>query len=205
MLRVKLHRVTHPTCPLRSSHRQKPKTLHKPGAQSRAAIGQVSSRFPSSTTKTQEINIGKTRHAPYFRDSALDLGARTPALESSGSCVSHIPATQKHIIATFTFPPASFTHTATMARTPPQPPPSFAISPAQLLSETEALIAASQALHDRLARDLTPATASFATVLAPLLRDDDAAARRQCILRIFGSVAPAPALRDAARAAEQLT
>lgn len=94
---------------------------------------------------------------------------------------------------------------ASTLKSPPQSPPDFAIAPAQLLSETQALIASSDALQDALAQRLTPADATFANVLLPLLHDDHRAARRLCIFRIFSSVAEAPELRDAARAAEQLT
>ncbi|KAH7122151.1 hypothetical protein B0J13DRAFT_589447 [Dactylonectria estremocensis] len=90
-------------------------------------------------------------------------------------------------------------------KTPPQPPPSFAVAPAQLLAETESLIGITQALEDRLAESLTPATARFDSVLLPLLRDDHAAARSLCVFRIFTSVAAGPDLRDAARKAEQMT
>ncbi|KAK7418303.1 hypothetical protein QQX98_004089, partial [Neonectria punicea] len=74
-----------------------------------------------------------------------------------------------------------------------------------LLAETAALIAASHALQDSLVAALTPETATFANLLRPLLHDDHRAARRLCLFRIFASVAPAPDLRDAARAAEQVT
>ncbi|KAH7156747.1 hypothetical protein EDB81DRAFT_881049 [Dactylonectria macrodidyma] len=94
---------------------------------------------------------------------------------------------------------------ATKSKTPPQPPPSFAVAPAQLLAETESLIGGTQALEDRLVENVTPASASFESVLRPLLRDDHAAARKLCVFRIFTSVAADPELRDAARKAEQMT
>lgn len=87
---------------------------------------------------------------------------------------------------------------------PPQPPPSFAISPSDLLSQTQAIITASTSLEDALVSSLTLSTATFSTLVRPILRDDHAASQKLLIFRIFSSVAPDKALREAAREAEQL-
>lgn len=84
------------------------------------------------------------------------------------------------------------------------PPPSFDVAAQQLLDETIEIIHASKALQDRLARELTPETATFETLLLPLLHDDHEASRRLCIYRLFSSVSEDVALRDASRRAEQM-
>lgn len=89
--------------------------------------------------------------------------------------------------------------------TPPQPPSTFGIEPDRILSETQSIIDATTALEDQLASQLTPSTASFDNLLLPILHNDHAAARRLLIFRIFSSVSPDSALREASRKAEQLT
>ncbi|KAI5459090.1 hypothetical protein BGZ63DRAFT_426394 [Mariannaea sp. PMI_226] len=90
-----------------------------------------------------------------------------------------------------------------LPKSPPQPPPSFAFSPSTLLAETEAIITATTSLEDSLVASLTPSTATFDSLVRPLLRDDHAASRKLCIFRIFSSVSPAKELRDAGRTCEQ--
>ena len=51
---------------------------------------------------------------------------------------------------------------------------------------------------------LAPATATFATVLIPLIDDHNLAACRLNIFRLLGSVSPSPELRDASRKIEKL-
>ncbi|KAH6887750.1 hypothetical protein B0T10DRAFT_406448 [Thelonectria olida] len=87
---------------------------------------------------------------------------------------------------------------------PPQSPPSFSIAPSTLLADTETIINATKSLEDALASSLTPSTASFTTLVKPLLRDDHLSSQKLLIFRIFSSVAPSKDLRDASREAEQL-
>jgi metallopeptidase MepB len=89
-------------------------------------------------------------------------------------------------------------------RTPPQLPPSFRYTPESLLTETTTILNASIQLRDRLVISLSPATATFATVLVPLIDDHNLAACHLNIFRLLGSVSPSPELRDASRKAEKL-
>ncbi|KAM5364232.1 hypothetical protein ACJZ2D_011610 [Fusarium nematophilum] len=90
-------------------------------------------------------------------------------------------------------------------RTPPQPPPSFTTTPSALLSQTSARIASTASLHTSLASSLTPSTATFKTLLLPILHDDHQVSKESCISRLFSSVSEDAALRDASRAAEEMS
>jgi len=59
-------------------------------------------------------------------------------------------------------------------------------------------------LRDKLAMTLTPATATFASVLIPFIDDENLAACRLKIFRLLGSVSPSSMLRDTSREAENL-
>ncbi|SPO05170.1 related to PRD1 - proteinase yscD [Cephalotrichum gorgonifer] len=90
------------------------------------------------------------------------------------------------------------------SKVPPQSPPSFDLTPSSLLSEAASIIAKTRALEDRLAETLTPETATFSNLVAPLTADDTTAGSRTSILTLPASVSPDKALRDAAREAQRL-
>ena len=84
-------------------------------------------------------------------------------------------------------------------------PPTFAhITPEFILSETTSVLTTSRRLRDHLACSLTPKAATFASVLVPLIDDENTANRRLKPLVFLASVAPAAELRDAARKVEKL-
>lgn len=90
------------------------------------------------------------------------------------------------------------------SRTPPQSPPSFNVTPQEILDETQLIITSTTQLEDQLAQQLTPSTATFENLLLPILHEDHRSARRLLIFRIFSSVAESAPLRDASRKAEQM-
>lgn len=100
--------------------------------------------------------------------------------------------------------PMSSTPTPRPPRTPPQGLPSFTLTPDSLLSETHSIIERTRKLEDHLASTLTPETATFANLIAPLAADDAASRARTSILTLPASVSADQSLRDAAREAEKL-
>lgn len=89
-------------------------------------------------------------------------------------------------------------------KSPPQPPPSFDLTPSTLLSEARSIIARTRELEDHLARTLSPSTATFANLVGPLTSDDSTSSARTRILTLPASVSPDKDLRDAAREAQNL-
>ncbi|GKU05161.1 prd1-proteinase yscd [Fusarium langsethiae] len=86
----------------------------------------------------------------------------------------------------------------------PQPPPSFTLSPAEILSQTTDLISNTTALEDSLVSSLTPSTATFSSLLTPILKDDHAVSKKTLLIRLFSSVSEDKDLRDASRTAEEM-
>ncbi|KAM0563059.1 hypothetical protein ACHAPJ_001903 [Fusarium lateritium] len=89
-------------------------------------------------------------------------------------------------------------------RTPPQPPTSFTTTPSAILTQTTSLISSTTALEDSLVSSLTPSTATFSSLLTPMLRDDHAVSKATLIIRLFSSVSEDKDLRDASRTAEEM-
>ncbi|KAL6923116.1 hypothetical protein FSST1_000390 [Fusarium sambucinum] len=90
------------------------------------------------------------------------------------------------------------------SRKPPQPPPSFTHSPSEILSQTTNLISTTKALEDSLVASLTPSTATFSSLLMPVLNDDHAISKKTLLIRLFSSVSEDKELRDASRTAEEM-
>lgn len=91
-----------------------------------------------------------------------------------------------------------------MSRQPPQTPPLFKATPASVLSDTERLIEASRQVHDRIAATVSPETASFDNVIAPLAHIENARIWGACIPVFYNSVSTDPALRKASQQAQAL-
>ncbi|RKL47792.1 hypothetical protein BFJ72_g2023 [Fusarium proliferatum] len=91
-----------------------------------------------------------------------------------------------------------------MSRKPPKPPPSFTTTPSAILSQTSSLITSTTALEDELSSTLTPSTATFSSLLTPILNDDHAVSKQTLIIRLFSSVSEDKDLRDASRTAEEM-
>ncbi|KAM0197750.1 hypothetical protein ACHAPI_004475 [Fusarium lateritium] len=89
-------------------------------------------------------------------------------------------------------------------KTPPQPPPSFSTTSSAILAQTSSLISSTTALEDTLVSSLTPSTATFSTLIKPMLRDDHAVSKETLIIRLFSSVSEDKELRDASRTAEEM-
>ena len=89
-------------------------------------------------------------------------------------------------------------------RTAPQKPPSFSgFTPEAIQDEVELILTASQALRDRLATTLTPANATFANLVRPLLDDMNKSKCRTVILGILlARTSPDAAVRQASRDAQ---
>ncbi|KAM0300043.1 hypothetical protein HYE67_005658 [Fusarium culmorum] len=90
------------------------------------------------------------------------------------------------------------------SKTPPQPPPSFTTTPSEILSQTTNLISSTTALEDSLVSSLTPSTATFSSLLTPILKEDHAVSKKTLLIRLFSSVSEDKDLRDASRTAEEM-
>lgn len=90
------------------------------------------------------------------------------------------------------------------SKTPPQPPPSFNVTPSEILNQTSNLISSTTALEDSLVSSLTPQTATFTSFLTPILKDDHVVSKQTLIIRLFSSVSEDKDLRDASRTAEEM-
>ncbi|RGP60539.1 prd1- ase yscd [Fusarium longipes] len=90
------------------------------------------------------------------------------------------------------------------SRSIPQPPPSFNLTASEILCQTTDLIASTTFLEDALVSSLTPSTATFSSLLTPILNDDHAVSKKTLIIRLFSSVSEDKDLRDASRTAEEM-
>lgn len=91
-----------------------------------------------------------------------------------------------------------------MLQQPPQNPPLFKATPASVLLDAERLIESSRQVHNHIAAAVSPATASFDNVIAPLAHADNARILGERILRFYVSASTDPELREASRQAGAL-
>ncbi|KAF3922778.1 Saccharolysin [Arthrobotrys entomopaga] len=86
----------------------------------------------------------------------------------------------------------------------PQKPPTFLHTPDSLLSDTKALIEKSRSTLDKLAKDVTPETATFENVIAPLAADENDMGIEAHILGFYQYVSPDAEMREASSQADKL-
>lgn len=86
---------------------------------------------------------------------------------------------------------------------PPQAPPLFTHTPSSLLLTTDAFLANTKALQDKIAADVTPETATFENALLPFAQDDNQVALESSIVGFYQAVSTDPELRDASTEAEK--
>ncbi|KAF3200987.1 hypothetical protein TWF106_003095 [Orbilia oligospora] len=86
----------------------------------------------------------------------------------------------------------------------PQAPPIFKHDPESLIHDTKALIEKSRNTLDRLARDITPETATFENVIAPLAADENDMGLSSHILGFYQYVSSDPKIREASSEADKL-
>ncbi|EGX49150.1 hypothetical protein TWF173_002958 [Orbilia oligospora] len=86
----------------------------------------------------------------------------------------------------------------------PQAPPIFKHDPESLIHDTKALIEKSRSTLDRLARDITPETATFENVIAPLAADENDMGLSSHILGFYQYVSSDPKIREASSEADKL-
>ncbi|KAK6341784.1 hypothetical protein TWF730_001276 [Orbilia blumenaviensis] len=86
----------------------------------------------------------------------------------------------------------------------PQPPPTFQHNPETLLQDTKALIEKSRSTLDRLAKEITPETATFGNVISPLAADENEMGLSSHILGFYQYVSSDPSIREASSEADKL-
>lgn len=86
---------------------------------------------------------------------------------------------------------------------PPQAPPLFTHTPETLISDTERFLANTKALQDRIVKEVTPGTATFANAVLPFARDDNLVALESNRIGFYQAVSTDAQLRDASTEAEK--
>ena len=92
------------------------------------------------------------------------------------------------------------------SNSPPLSPPNFSnITPDAILAETEAILTTTSTLHDHLATTLTPTTAIFQNLVAPIIDDANRASCRLFILsELLSQLSPDLEVRRAAQQSQRL-
>ena len=89
-------------------------------------------------------------------------------------------------------------------RTPTQAPPSYTHTPNTVVSVAKELIEKSRSNQDRIAKEVTPETATFDNVIKPLAEDEDEFSNESHIIGFYQYVSVDKDLRDASSEAEKL-
>ncbi|KAH8659341.1 putative Saccharolysin [Tricladium varicosporioides] len=87
---------------------------------------------------------------------------------------------------------------------PPQAPPLFTATPTSVVEEAKALCDTTRSLLDKIAKEVTPETATFANVVLPMAEDENAAGLKGRILGFYQAVSGDSKLRDASSKAEEI-
>ncbi|KAG9229754.1 putative Saccharolysin [Amylocarpus encephaloides] len=87
---------------------------------------------------------------------------------------------------------------------PPQAPPLFTATPKSLLEDSKSLCDGTRSLLDKISREVTPETATFANVVLPMAEDENAAGLVSRIIGFYQAVSTDAALRDASSKAEEI-
>ncbi|PLN85016.1 metallopeptidase MepB [Aspergillus taichungensis] len=89
-------------------------------------------------------------------------------------------------------------------RRPPQAPPVFTATAQSIIEDAKRLVATSRKVQDDVVANVTPESASFASVLKPLAQDENVMALESHILGFYQAVSTEQQLRDASSKAEEL-
>ncbi|KAH6666274.1 putative Saccharolysin [Halenospora varia] len=87
---------------------------------------------------------------------------------------------------------------------PPQAPPLFTATPTSVVEEAKALCDTTRSLLDKIAKEVTPETATFANVVLPMAEDENAAGLKGRLLGFYQAVSGDSKLRDASSKAEEI-
>ena len=87
---------------------------------------------------------------------------------------------------------------------PPQHPPAFVATASSLLADAKSICEHSRSILDRIATDVKPETASWDTVLKPMVEDENLSALRTRIIGFYQAVSADSELRDASAKAEAI-
>lgn len=87
---------------------------------------------------------------------------------------------------------------------PPQAPPLFTATAKSLAEQTKALVDHTRSVLDRIAKEVTPETATFANVILPMAEDENMAGLQNRIIGFYQAVSKDEALRQASSQAEEM-
>ncbi|KAJ3499294.1 hypothetical protein NLG97_g459 [Lecanicillium saksenae] len=87
---------------------------------------------------------------------------------------------------------------------PPQPPPLFNGTAESIIADIKSLFESHRAILDKIVAEVTPATATFETVLKPILLSENEADKVKWVNGFYQLASPEAALRDASREVEEL-
>ncbi|KAG9241185.1 putative Saccharolysin [Calycina marina] len=93
--------------------------------------------------------------------------------------------------------PAQYQH-------PPQAPPKFTGTAQNVVADANALCDRTRSLLDRIAKEITPETATFANVVLPIAQDENECSLQNRILGFYQSVSGNAELRQASTKAEEI-
>lgn len=87
---------------------------------------------------------------------------------------------------------------------PPQAPPSFTGTASSIVADAQALCDSTRSMLDKIARDITPETATFENVVLPIAYEENAAGLENRIIGFYQAVSTDSKLRDASSKAEEI-
>jgi metallopeptidase MepB len=121
------------------------------------------------------------------------------------SILSHVgPAVDRTRPAWTTTRPVSATMAPGRPRKPPQAPPCFTATPAQLVAEAKALCAGTKEVMDRVVQEVQPDQATFENSLRPIALSENESSLSSRIIAFYQAVSTDKELRDASTEAEKL-
>ncbi|EPE25800.1 Metalloproteases (zincins), catalytic [Glarea lozoyensis ATCC 20868] len=87
---------------------------------------------------------------------------------------------------------------------PPQAPPLFTATATSLVKDAQALCDRTRAMLDKIAKDVTPESATFANVVLPMAEDENTAGLEARVIGFYQAVSTNQELRDASSKAEEI-
>ena len=87
---------------------------------------------------------------------------------------------------------------------PPQAPPLFTATATSLVEDAKIICEKSRSVIDKIVKDVTPETATFANVILPMAEDEDLSALRTRVIGFYQAVSGDSKLRDASSKAEEI-
>lgn len=92
----------------------------------------------------------------------------------------------------------------TKPRRPPQKAIDFCVTPASLIADAKELVRKTRSVWDTVAYNNDTTTATFETIVQPIVVDENIRSETQQLLKFYASTSPSKALRDASKEARKI-